>query len=284
MVYLPFKLLFGLIAMLVLTNMQSASAQDSGEPEPTNGSSSASGVFVVGRPFSAIKYTRRVRILPDGKQRFLANERYPVQIGRDADGRLMVQGISRDDLGPECDMLEVLVPPACSAWNVLVVDPVARVATHWVEGEIAGHVAVQSPVSQDWLDQAVSLTSELPELPPDFASEDGEVRTADLGDKEVDGIVAHGVLTTLRYSRVESGKRVRATLIHEVWTSPEMKLIVKVIDGDPNGEETVWGLEKVSLQPDPSLFRPPGDYKIQHAADESLFAYDLQYLESWFAR
>jgi hypothetical protein len=175
------------------------------------------------------------------------------------------------------------VPPPCPVWNVFVIDPIARMATHWPEGEIAGHVAVQTPLPQDELDQAARNTSEVPELLPEFSSDEGEVGTTDLGDKEVDGIVAHGVLTTLRYSRVESGKRVRATLIHEVWISPEMKLIVKVIDGDPNGEETVSGLEKISLQPDPSLFLPPQGYQIQRSTAERLVTRDLAYLESWFA-
>ena len=74
-----------------------------------------------------------------------------------------------------------------------------------------------------------------------------------------------------------------ATRIHEVWTSVPMQLIIRVIDGDPNGEERVWGLEKVSLAPDLELFRPPGGYEMEHrSADEN--DGDYEYLKTWFEK
>jgi hypothetical protein len=35
--------------------------------------------LVLGHPFAAIKYARRVRVLPDGKHKFIRNERYPTR-------------------------------------------------------------------------------------------------------------------------------------------------------------------------------------------------------------
>jgi hypothetical protein len=280
------NLIIGLIAVIVSSNLliPCVSAQDSLDAQQANGSSNGGATFLTGHPFSAIKYARRVRVFPDGKQQFLVNERYPIQIARDTDGRLMVQEIGPDDLGPECDRLGMLTPPVCPVWGITLVDPIAQSATHWLEGEIAAHAAVQTPVSQGWLDQAARFTSELPDLAPDFSTEDGKVTITDLGDKEVDGIIAHGTRTTLRYEKVESGTTTYRYRIHEVWTSAEMKLIVRVVDGDPNGEETVWGLEKIKLQPDPSLFQPPQNYEVQHHNAEPAFEHDLQYFESWFAK
>jgi hypothetical protein len=44
-------------------------------------------------------------MLPDGKKQFIKNERYPVQIARDSEGRLMMQYIDSNALAPECDQL-----------------------------------------------------------------------------------------------------------------------------------------------------------------------------------
>jgi hypothetical protein len=262
-----------------------AFAQDSQGAGSGNELGSGGHSFVVGHPFSAIKYARRVRILPDGKQQFLENERYPIQIARDSDGRFMTQEVGPDDLVPECDEPRAPIPPACPSWGVLAVDPKTREAAHWTEGELAAHVALETRVSDGWLNQAARFTSDLPDLASDFSSEDGEITTVDLGNKEIDGVLAHGVRARLRYKMLESGGAAYHIRIHEVWASAEMKLIVRVIDGDPTGEEIVWGLEKVSLQPDPSLFRPPQGYEVQRREDaEWAFESDLQFLESWFAR
>jgi hypothetical protein len=278
------KLLLGLITAFMLSNTQHAMAQESGDAGSASASNDSGATFVAGHPFSAIKYARRVRVLPGGKQQFLGNERYPRRVARDADGRLMIQEIDSDNLPSECDKLTVVVPPVCPAWDVFVIDPVARMAIHWVEGEIAGHVALQMPLSQVLFDQAAHTTSDIPDPAPNFTAEDGEVRTVDLGDKEIDGVPAHGARTTLRYARVESGRSIDVIRIHEVWIAAEMKLIVRVIDGDPNGEETVWGLEKISLEPSPSLFRPPQDYEVQRSTTDRWAIHDLEYLESWFAQ
>ena len=60
-----------------------------------------------------------------------------------------------------------------------------------------------------------------------------------------------------------------------------------VIDGDPNGEETVRGLKKISLAPDAALFRPPDGYKMEHRRSDhweahNFIAEDFEYLKSWF--
>jgi hypothetical protein len=45
--------------------------------------------------------------------------------------------------------------------------------------------------------------------------------------------------------------------IHEVWTSAQMHLVLKVVDGDPHGDEVVSGLDHISLTPKSELFTPP---------------------------
>jgi hypothetical protein len=253
--------------------------------EPADNDLRDNGVaIVVGHPFSAIKYARQVRVLADGKQQFVRNERYPTLIARDQDGRVMMQQISTDDLPPECDRLELRVPPICPAWGVFVIDPIAHTVSHWPAGELAAHVAVDFPFTEARLEETAQATAEVPQLPPAFSDEDGKVSKIDLGERSIEGVDAFGVRSMLQYATTESGRTVRHTRIHEVWTAPAMKLIVRVIDGDPNGVETVWGLEKISLSPDPSLFQPPADYEWQHRHDDKGTVADFEFLESWFAK
>jgi len=257
-------------------------AQTSAKSEADGRTNSNHIAVLVGHAFSATKYARRVRVLPDGKLQFVRNERYPTQIARDAEGRLMMQYVG-DELAPECDQPTVLVPPPCPSWTVFVIDPVAQSVTHWTLGKLGAQAAVDMPLSLEDEERAAQTASEMPEIAPEFDSHASTV-TMDLGEKIVDGIPAHGVRTTVVYAAGPSGATVLLRRIHEVWTAPEMRLVVKVVDGDPRGFETVWGLEDASLQPDPSLFQPPPGYEMQHQASGQWAIADFEHLESWFAK
>jgi len=272
------------VIALLLSASSIAWAQGRRATTDQDNASSNGALFVAGQPFSAVKYAHQVKILPNGKQQFIRNERYPTQIARDADGRVMMQIVQTDHLVDECDHLEMLVPPVCPDWSVFVVDPVAQTDTHWPEGERAGHIVIDFPLSRNRLEEAAHATGDLPDVPPNFSDEDGEVSTADLGDKTVEGVQAHGVRTTLRYTKNESGAPIHVTRIHEVWIAPEMRLIIRVVDGDPNGVETVWGLEKISLSPEAALFQPPPDYEWQHGKLDKYIVHDFECLESWFTK
>jgi hypothetical protein len=279
-----------LIATIVFSAVSVAWGQEQAAPGADNPIRDDGAQIVVAKPFTANKYARRVSVLPNSKLQFLHNERYPTRIARDAEGRLMMQVIHSDELSPECDRLDLRIPPVCPVWGVFVVDPMAHAVTHWLEGERAGKGAAEFPLTQTRLEEAVDDTSSLPALEPDFSDEDGEVSRADLGERTVEGLRVSGVRWTLRYEANENGQTVHRSRIHEVWTSQDMKLIVRVIDGDPNGQETVWGLENISLRADPSLFRPPDAYRppdgygTYHNKTDEGCAIDFEDLKSWFEK
>lgn len=279
------------LASLAVAMAFTRSAVFPAQDAATNATGSAASRLIVGHPFVATKFAWRVRILPDGKQQFLRNERYPIRIARDADGRLMMEKIQSDNLAPECDRLAMLVPPPCPSRAFVAIDPVAHNITHWGEGEIAEHSAVEFPLTSARLEEAIESTSVLPALSPDFSDGDGEVSKTDFGTRDIDGIQAHGIRWTLLYQTNQNGEIVQRTRIHEVWTSTEMHLIVRVIDGDPNGEETIWGLEKFSLTPDATLFRPPDGYAMVYRTSaqwlpmlDHFISGDFDALHQWFAK
>lgn len=176
------------------------------------------------------------------------------------------------------------IPPACPSWDVFVIDPGSRLVTHWPDGELAAHVAVDMPLSQEHLELAARLTSEIPNQEPEPDTDATRVSKEDLGDRVIDGIRAHGLRTTITYPVGHSRNQVPTSRIHELWISPELKLIVRAIDGDPNGVERIWGLEKISLEPDPSLFVPPDGYEMQHQKSDTWAEQDFEELKSWFEK
>ncbi|MGA8085994.1 MAG: hypothetical protein WCA10_01730 [Terracidiphilus sp.] len=276
---------FGLFAAILVPMVHTRSACLLAQDAPAVATGNKTSRLIVGHPFSAIKFAHRVKVLPNGRQQFLRNERYPMRIARDAGGRLMMQGRNSDDLAPECDRLDLLVPPPCPAWRVFVIDPVAHTVTHWPEGEIAAHGAVEYPLTPARLEEVADSTSSMPSLGPEFSQEDGKITKLDLGNRDIEGISAHGLRWTLRYDVNQDGQIVQRTRIHEVWASAEMQIIIRVIDGDPNGEETVWGLEKISLAPDGALFRPPEGYDMTHREYSDLWAAgDFEKLKTWFEK
>ena len=281
---LRISLLGTLAVAMPLFYVPSVAGQEGTEIATESGGNHVSAPLVDGA-FSATKYARLVRVLHDGRQQFIRSERYPSRIARDADGRIMMQSFG-DDISSECDRPTMRIPPQCPFWFVFVIDPSSHLVTHWQEGELAAQVAVDSPLSGERLELAARLTSEMPNMEPDFnrdATDAASVSKDDLGERIIDGLRAHGVRITITFPMGGSGNKVPTSRIHELWIAPEMRLIVRVVDGDPHGLERVWGLENISLQPNSSLFLPPRGYVIQHQKLD-ISVYDFETLESWFAK
>jgi len=271
--------------VLAVVSAQSGAAQDN-EPAAAAAPTDANPGVVKGEPFSATKYSRRVKNLPDGKQQFLRNEHYPVKIARDSEGRVRIEIVELPNV--ECDKPEMLVPPPCPSWGVLVFDPISGTVTHWPEGEIGAHVSVTLIPSPSQIAEAEDSTSNLPAQSGMTAEDGAEMTTQSLGSKDIDGISAIGVRTTSVIAAGHFGSKDPIVRIHEVWTSAEMKLVVKIIDGDPNGDETISGLDHVSLAPGAALFQPPEGYEIQVRNEPKFLGTglegDLHQMAEWFVR
>jgi len=156
-----------MIPFSLATNAAARGQEPAPAMDDSNLNANSAGL-VVGHPFSATKYARTVRVLPDGEQQFIRNDRYPVQIARDADGRMMMQADPTDNLSSECGHLEIPVPPACPAQKFFAIDPVAHTVTRWVGGEIGCHCGVDFPLSEAGLEKTAQATTDVPEIPPPF--------------------------------------------------------------------------------------------------------------------
>jgi hypothetical protein len=231
---------------------------------------------VTEQPFSAIKFTQVVHKGKYGNP-LTFDERGHVLIARDKNGRsLMVYGRQSPDAS--CDPPNLGVLPICKLWGSIIFDPSAGVMWHWLDGPEADKSQyVEVDLLSDQIADAKRFTSTSSD--PDL-KRDSNVQ--DLGEQDIQGLRARGVRTITVH--LDSAGVPKMT-IHEVWTSAQLNLVLKVVDGDPDGDEIVSGLDHISLTPSPMLFQLPTERMLRHRKDKTNYAdYDLAQLENWLVR
>jgi hypothetical protein len=234
-------------------------------PESSENKPSVSAI--TGQPFSAIKFTRTVHVKKDGTSVVVAEKGHAL-LARNTDGRVFMSAAEwkngdcdLPELGSDLPNLKKL--PLCDHWGLHLFDPNAGVMWHWLDGEIGDKVQyVKVSLSSEQVAAAERLTSMLPDPPPDIAEPGVTVRA--LGEHDIEGVRATGFRTTTMHND-ENGKP--KPTIHEVWTSAQMHLVLKVVDGDPHGDEIVSGLDHISLAPELELFKPPIERILRQGKD-----------------
>jgi hypothetical protein len=95
------------------------------------------------------------------------------------------------------------------------------------------------------------------------ADEQAQVSTEDLGSQMMEGVSVSGVRTRHTIPAGEIGNDRPISIVTEVWTSPDLKTVVSSKRSDPRmGEQTFQLTNIVRVEPDPSLFSVPADFKI----------------------
>jgi hypothetical protein len=90
-----------------------------------------------------------------------------------------------------------------------------------------------------------------------------QTTTEDLGSETMEGVPVTGVRTMRTIPAGEIGNDKPITIVTEVWTSPDLKMVVYSKRDDPRmGEQTFQLTNIVRSEPDPSLFTVPADFKI----------------------
>jgi hypothetical protein len=93
--------------------------------------------------------------------------------------------------------------------------------------------------------------------------EHDQVNTEDLGSQSMEGVVVKGTRTTRLIPAGRIGNERPITIITEVWTSPDLKIVVYSKRHDPRiGEQTFRLTDIVRAEPNPSWFTVPADFKI----------------------
>jgi hypothetical protein len=240
-------LVFGLMAVeMKAVAQQSGSAADGQSPQYVLLASTP----VTDKPFTAAKYVRTVKTLADGSHTVVAESKN-VRVARETDGRVSVR-IHRFEEKPQWELDQTVV-----------LNPTEKNIHFWMDGKMYAKVSAILPLTEA---QINGLNS--PPILPESASQAGfeppSVTTKNLGSQVIQGVPVTGVRTVTTYPAGYSGNDLPVKITREVWSSEEMKLVMKVVTTDPRIGETTSGYEHFSRHPDAELFRPPDGYEVQH--------------------
>jgi hypothetical protein len=201
---------------------------------------------VIGQPYSAIQVHQTSRKLADGTTISHKGHHF---VARDAAGRVRVElRMAKAQNGGQETVM------------VFVSDPVAHTITTWITGPNANKTASVAKIPE----------VRKPETPTqarvanDTTRPQPVVTTEDLGTQTIQGLPVTDVRTTIVVPAGRSGNDAPITKTREVWTLPDLKLVMKEQWEDPRSGERTVDLENFSrAEPDPALFRAPPGYVVK---------------------
>jgi hypothetical protein len=201
---------------------------------------------VLGQPYSAIQVNNTRQQLADGTNITHNGHHF---IARDASGRVRVEmRLAKAADGQSETIL------------VFVADPEAHTLTTWVNGPKANKLAsvIKIPAEKSSAAKPAPAQARQDTRPQPI------ITTEDLGTDTLQNLPVSVVKTTTIVPAGRSGNDAPITKTHEVWTSPDLKLIMKEQWEDPRSGERTISLEKFSrADPDAALFHPPAGYTVK---------------------
>jgi hypothetical protein len=241
--------------VMVSGSLRAKEASDTGQTQPvlaTGGViSSLLATPVVGEPFSAVQEHETKRTLADGTT---ISHKGHHSIARDAEGRVHVElRMANGENGKPDEVL------------VFVMDPVAHTLTTWVQnapGQAKTASFFKLPAQGLHPETQNSHSASESSRPQPIVTVEG------LGTQSIDGLEVTGKRTTTIVPAGRAGNSAPITTVHEVWTSPDLQLVIKQHWIDPRSGERTVELEKIArADPDPALFRPPAGYELKSASE-----------------
>lgn len=235
--------------LLLVASLAGAQTVARQEPLSTGGLvSTLRAEPVLNEPYTAVQSAELVRVLPDGTRVVRHGHHF---VARDSAGRVRVEqrlGKTSDGSG-EIKM-------------VYIKDPVAHTVTTWMEGLPNARTATITNLSSTNRTAAAAACTSCQQR--ESSRPQPVVTTTDLGSSLLDGVAVTGKLTTTTVPAGRSGNDHPITKTHEVWTSDEMKLVLKQKFDDPRfGKRTIQLVDFSRAEPPAALFRPPAGYQVQ---------------------
>jgi hypothetical protein len=202
---------------------------------------------VLNAPFSAQATHETVKTLPDGSQ--VRNGGHHL-IARDSQGRTRVEVRFGD--------------PKQEQRMVFVSDPVSHSLLTWTEGGAGKPIVLRTKLSS-----APAVTPRpVVARPVNDGRPQPVVTEQHLGPATVEGVTVDDVKITTVVPIGRSGNTAPITKTEEIWTSPDLKLIVEQQWTDPRTGVRTQQLENLSrTEPDAVLFRAPAGYPVKDTAE-----------------
>jgi len=214
------------------------------------------GLNKTGAPYSAEQTQEHVQTLADGThirqpanvQRFYRDSQGRTRTERPLLGGMMMMAAG----GPRSDAKLMIVE---------IADPVAGVA--YVlddQNKIAHRSALPAPPPR-----------RMPMAPPVSganAPARPDIKREDLGEQNIEGVLAHGSRTTTTWPVDSQGNDRPLVDTNEMWLSQELGVTVLMKSNSARGGESTTRLTNISrAEPDPALFQPPAGYTVVDEKD-----------------
>jgi hypothetical protein len=206
-------------------------------------------------PYSAEIVSEVTQDLADGNR---IERRTSGAVARDSRGRVRRehQLAAIGSVMPEGDarMVTISDPVADAHYSL---DPMRKVAMRSRSPRVSGPtgVAAGPMIFSERIGPEMALEVRGEPEPPD-------VKTEQLGTKEVEGVGAEGTRTTTTLPAGAIGNVRPIQIVSERWYSPELHVVVFSRRADPRFGETIYRLTNITrTEPDASLFQVPADYK-----------------------
>jgi hypothetical protein len=233
---------------------------------------------VKGAPYSATTTSESTQTLADGNH---ISQTSTGSVARDSMGRTR-----QDTALPTIGTLSAANLPRL----VFIRDPVAGTSftlnltdkTAWKSPMIS--LDAGSPGTQIETNTVIIRTKDggAPAMPPPPPAvemmrhierdDDSQATTESLGSQTIEGVFATGVRTTRTIPAGQIGNERPINIVTEVWTTPDLKIIVSSKRDDPRmGEQTFKLTNIVRGEPDASLFTVPADFKIVDGGKKTFF-------------
>ena len=234
---------------------------------------------VTGAPYTATAVTETTQVLADGNRIVNKTES---QLARDSQGRTRRQE-TMNNLGPLAtnapNMAFINDPVGKVSYVLDLNDKTARVIKVPAPGQegVEPTPMALAPMVKDGTGAPGQATFQKRVLIAGGAAgagveqrvwvssaEDGQVKTESLGKQTIEGVTATGTRTTRTIPAGEIGNERPLEITSEVWTSPDLQILVLSKRTDPRIGETVYRLTNIQRgDPEPSLFQVPSGFTMK---------------------
>src|SRR5579864_3556760 len=208
-----------------------------------------SGKAVSGAPYTATVSTEMIQTLSDGNR---IENKSTASLARDSQGRTRREE-TMGMVGPwqvNGPKLVFINDPASQTNYVL--DSNKQTAT------VLKHAAINAPGGEP------GFKVEFPGKSPG-SEQPEEIKTESLGSQTMDGVVVEGKRVTRTIPAGQIGNSQPIEITSEVWTSPDLQVIVMSKHKDPRFGETIYQLTEIQrVEPDHSLFEIPAGYTVKN--------------------
>ena len=218
------------------------------------------GRVVKGAPYSAEIVTETVQVLQDGNR---IVQRTTGRIYRDSEGRVRREE-DRPSGGPSVSIMD---PVAGKSFTLNPANRTARETPALALLELT-HSLNRVAVRNTLLSPGYSwVTSDVLTGRPGirYTRVGGDVANEEkLPDRTIEGVVASGIRRTTTIAAGAIGNERPISIVSEEWTSTDLQVLVLTDLNDPRAGRSTYKLLKISrAEPDPALFRVPGDYAVE---------------------